>query len=227
MSTKKCPQCAAEIRAEARFCAACGAPLTADVTPSDAQAAPSGRGTAGRDLAIVVGMLLVVVAAYTLLHKPQMAPSKPVGGQSQSAQDAHAGMDMGEMMAGLGGLPTDFDGLVTSGNRYMDEGNYPVAAECYRRALAVNPDAPNVRVDFGACLHGMGLPQRAVEELRVVLKDHPDHPIANFNLGVVYFGENDKDSARVYLEKYMALDPVGSAAEKARSYLDGLGAGAR
>jgi tetratricopeptide (TPR) repeat protein len=216
MANRKCPQCAADVPADARFCAQCGAPMTPDAVLSDAKAGPSGRGTKARDLAIVVGALIVVVVAYALLHRPPAAPTRPMAGQSGSAHEGHAGMDMGEMMVGL---PVDFEGLVASGNRFMDDGNYPVAAECYRRALAINSDAPDVRVDFAACLHGMGLPQRAVEELRHVLKVQPDHPIANFNLGLVYLGENERDSARVYLQKYLVLDPGGKAAEDARDYL--------
>ena len=85
-----------------------------------------------------------------------------------------------------GGFPSDYEGLVRMGNEAMDAAQYAMAAEAYKRALAIDSSSLAVRTDFGACLHGMGLPQRALEELRKVIAADPAHVIANFNMGVVH-----------------------------------------
>jgi tetratricopeptide (TPR) repeat protein len=80
-----------------------------------------------------------------------------------------------------------------------------------------------VQVDYGACLHGMGLPQRAIEEFNRVLKEHPSHALAAFNLGIVYYDLNEFDSARVYLQRSLDIDPDSKAAEGARQLLQDIG----
>jgi tetratricopeptide (TPR) repeat protein len=123
----------------------------------------------------------------------------------------------------LENLPTEYGPLVKAGNDFMDQQNFPLAAELYRRALAIDSTSPDVRTDFGACLHGMGLVHRAIEEFHRVISEHPEHGIANFNLGVVYFGNGENDSALYYLEKYVKGNPEGTPADMAREYLKQIG----
>jgi len=174
---------------------------------------PTGR----RDLLIIAGVLLVVTAGYFAFKRPVSVPSRPKA-EIQSHSDMPMG-DMTEAMGVLENLPTDYSSLVSLGNEFMDKRNYPVAAECYKRALALQGDSPDVRVDYGACLHGMGLPHRAIEEFRRVTGINPSHAIANFNLGIVYYDLNETDSARVYWRKYLTIDPDGQAAQAARDLL--------
>jgi tetratricopeptide (TPR) repeat protein len=174
---------------------------------------PTGR----RDLLIITGVLLVVTAGYFAFKRPVSVPSGPKA-EIQSHSDMPTG-DMADAIKTLDNLPTDYSSLVTLGNEFMDERNYPVAAECYKRALALQGNSPNVRVDYGACLHGMGLTHRAIEEFRRVLDINPSHAIVNFNLGIVYYDLNETDSARVYWRKYLTIDPNGQAAQAARDLL--------
>jgi Tfp pilus assembly protein PilF len=62
-----------------------------------------------------------------------------------------------------------------------------------------------------------------LEEFRKVLAEHPDHVVAYFNLGVVFQGLGEKDSARYYWEKYLQIDPSGKPADAARQYLREMG----
>jgi Tfp pilus assembly protein PilF len=105
----------------------------------------------------------------------------------------------------------------------MDHENFPVAAECYRRALALDGSSTDVRSDYGSCLHGMGLPQRAIDEFRKVLAQDPKHTICNFNLGVVFNEMKLTDSARYYWNKYLKMEPQGKAADAARQLLKEIG----
>ena len=169
-----------------------------------------------RDNFIVVVILLIVTGGYLLVKQPwsQPVPVNP-GGHNHASS-------MSEAMQNIGELPEDYDALIAMGNEYMDNFNYPVAAECYRRALEIDGSSLDVRTDYGACLHGMGLPHRAKEEFHKVIEKYPQHGIANYNLGIVFYSEKNIDSARYYWEQYLIHDPNGTASENARKLLKEL-----
>jgi len=170
---------------------------------------------------ILGAVFLAVIVGYFVLKKPKVVPESPAS-EVTSPNDV-AARDMNEAMQMLENLPTDYSSLIALGNKYMDERNYPVAAECYQRALAMNGDSLDVRVDYGACLYEMGLPRRAIEEFRRVIEMNPSHTLANFDVGVVYYDLNEIDSARVYWQRYLTLDPNGKAAEAAHALLEKIG----
>lgn len=221
MSESKCPSCNASTPEEARFCPGCGAALKAGETQAkSAKSRDDGKQTSMRDNLIIVGVIVLVTVSYFLYVKPQPVAQPPQ--QQTGDPDSPHGSDMGAMMAALPDIPADYEGLVQMGNETMDMGNYPVAAECYKRALAISGVSYEVRTDFGACLHAMGLPDRAIEEFYKVINEHPEHGIANYNLGIVYYGMQELDSARAYWEKYLEIDPNGQASKSARSFLKEL-----
>ena len=175
-------------------------------------------GHIGRDATILVGIAVLVVAGYMLFVRPR-------GLTSDSAPAEHpeaAGADMSQAMQALGAFPDDFDSLVAMGNGFMDSEQFAVAAECYKRALE-RRDNPDVRVDLGSCLNSMGLPERAIEEFRRVLSSHPDHLVANFNCGVVYYDRQQLDSARACFRRCIQLQPKGDVADQARRVLKEIG----
>ncbi|MFZ1682705.1 MAG: tetratricopeptide repeat protein [Candidatus Zixiibacteriota bacterium] len=227
----KCPKCSSSIADGVKFCPECGSPIAA-IVKQEPSTGPKKSNTV-RDAAIIVGVLAVVTAAYFLFkEKPEppmrSEPNTP-SAANQMPADAASGQDSphdeGTAMnsALLDSLPKDYNSLVQFGNNYMDHGNYAVAAECYRRALAISEESQDVRVDYGACLHGMGLADRAIDEFRKVLAKNAKHPIANYNMGIVYSEIGKQDSMKVYMKKYLALDPNGLASESAKSFLKKAG----
>ncbi len=177
--------------------------------------------TLKRDILVIVGVMAFVGLAYLAFAKTTPMPLPP-SEQSASHGTNDSQMDMSHAMTMLDDIPNDFESLVQNGNNYMDQGNFAVAAELYRRALEIR-NVPDVRVDYGACLHGMGLPIRAIETFKQVIIDQPGHTIATFNLGVVYFDQQQLDSARVYFNKYLELEPNGQAIEQAERFLREMG----
>lgn len=237
MAEKFCPQCGVTADKSAKFCAECGTPLGQPGAKSGKSDSSKGKSNATRDLLIVVGVLAVVAVGYFVLaERPappappqqQMGQQQPGGQAGQGTADPHAGDSVS--MAILDSVPNDYKTLVQTAYHYHDEGgrtgnaqNFAIAAELYRRALAIDGKDLNVRVDYGAVLHGMGLPQRALEEFGVVLKEAPRHPIANFNMGIVHHDVGNADSAKVYFKKYLEIEPNGTAAQGARQFLQELG----
>ncbi len=219
MNSKKCKSCGVDVPADAKFCPECAAPLTPGARQSSKTAISKKRSNPRRDNLIIIGVIVVVAVGYLIMNRPAPSETPP---PAANAQNPHGG-DMDAMMGALANMPSDYASLVQMGNESMDHGNYAVAAECYKRALAQEGSSSNVRTDYGACLHGMGLPQRALEEFRKVLSDDPAHTIANYNLGVVFFSIEQSDSAKVYFTKYLKLDPQGHAASSAQNYLKEIG----
>ena len=216
--SKKCPSCRTSVADNVKFCPDCGTPISKNAVKQAAAKKKSGL----RDTLIIVGVLAVVAVAFFIMQKPKEIPRPPQQQQSNTNHPEVEGMD-NNMMGALANLPTDFGSLVSIGNQTMDQGNYAMAAECYRRALELKHDDYNDRTDYGACLHGMGLPDRAIQEFKHVISEHKEHGIAHFNLGIVYYSVQQPDSAKTYFNKYLKLEPAGKAAEAARTYLKEIG----
>jgi tetratricopeptide (TPR) repeat protein len=223
MNDRMCSACGSELPPDARFCPECGSPVEQTATKDTVAGKPEAtrQSTKIRDIAIVIGVLVVVGVGYFIFRSPAQPPRPQAEGNVSGHPDVE-GMDMGGAMQALSDLPTDYESLVNLGNKFMDEMNFPVAAECYKRALAIDGSSTNVRTDYGACLHGMGLPHRALEEFQTVLKQNPEHAIVQFNIGIVFHDLQELDSAKYYWQKYLELDPEGPAAPAARNLLSEL-----
>jgi tetratricopeptide (TPR) repeat protein len=116
-------------------------------------------------------------------------------------------------------LPKDFKKLVEMGNHYFDHQQFHDAMVIYKKALEINPDDLDVRTDYAACLNFLGDFEGAKRELKKVLTKSPNHPVANFNLGVVHINKGENDSARKYWNKYLKLDPNSPRAQEVRKLL--------
>jgi tetratricopeptide (TPR) repeat protein len=223
-----CPSCGKEIIPDAKFCPECGIPM-GNYQGSHAEKAHLTK-TGFRDTGIIVGVLVLMASAYFILRLPSHSavsaePKQPYDAM-QNQPPSHPeipGMANQPEMAMIDSLPKDYESMVMYGNQFMDNGQFPLAAECYKRALATNSSSTDVRVDYGACLHAMGLGDRALREFRTVLESKPAHPIAIFNVGVVFMDKKLKDSAKTYFDKYLSLEPDGRASEAAKQFLNEIG----
>jgi len=215
MSTKVCNSCGREVAESAKFCSECGGAFS--IQKQGKIAAPKMGSGPIRETFLVLGVVAIITAGYFLFSTHQSVPKPP----RQSSIPGHE--NLGDMGADLSNLPEDYDGLVSAGDNFMSQNNFAVAAECYKRALEIDGSSPDVRSDFGSCLYGMGLADRALEEFRTVREKFPLHSVSLFNLGIVFYGQNKSDSARYYFSKYLKMEPNGKASEQARTYLKELG----
>lgn len=93
------------------------------------------------------------------------------------------------------------------------------AAENYERSLELNPDDLDVKTDLAtAYLNDATNPMRAVQTVKEVLEENPDHVRANFNYGLMLAQINRTDQAQAQFEKVVGLtepeDPVHQRAEQ-------------
>jgi tetratricopeptide (TPR) repeat protein len=81
------------------------------------------------------------------------------------------------------------------GGRYLEAGNWAVAAELFRRGLELAPSDTSLRHRLGTALFQMGAVRGAVEEFERVLRTAPDHARAHFSLGVILRDSGRHDEA--------------------------------
>jgi tetratricopeptide (TPR) repeat protein len=93
------------------------------------------------------------------------------------------------------------------------------AAQNYERSLELDPEDLDVKTDLAtAYLNDATNPMRAVEVVKEVLEENPDHVRANFNYGLMLAQINRVDQAQEQFEKVVSLtepgDPVHQRAEQ-------------
>jgi cytochrome c-type biogenesis protein CcmH/NrfG len=104
--------------------------------------------------------------------------------------------------------PKDFDALVELGNIDFDQRNFSTASGWYSKALELQPDNVNVRIDMATTMFYSENFDGAIEEFKKALAINPTHPQALFNIGVAYLhGKNDSRSALEWWERLVATNP--------------------
>jgi Tfp pilus assembly protein PilF/ribosomal protein L40E len=105
------------------------------------------------------------------------------------------------------------------------------AAQNYERSLELDPEDLDVKTDLAtAYLNDATNPMRAVEIVKEVLEEDPDHVRANFNYGLMLAQINRTDQAQEQFEKVVSLtepgDPVHQRAEQELARMQSVQGGA-
>jgi tetratricopeptide (TPR) repeat protein len=125
--------------------------------------------------AAALGIAVVAAIGITTQKPPLVIP----GATREQAQVADS------LVKALGRDSLDIVANIELGNLYYDTHNFGDAVRYYRRALAVHPDLPDVRVDMAVSLHQSGHTPEALGELSQVLAAHPEHVIARLDRGII------------------------------------------
>ena len=175
------------------------------------------KSTYGRYTLLIIGVIVVFVAAYILFKKDP--EQKSTGFKHPEV----SGFTMGstpEMDKFIAELPQGYDELIGLGNNYMDQGMYAMAIECYQRGRSIDSTDPNVIIDLGACYHAVGGSEKALGLFEKALAIKPDHVIGHFNAGIVYRQLGNNEMAVRYWEKVIELQPGTPLADTARTLID-------
>jgi tetratricopeptide (TPR) repeat protein len=161
-----------------------------------------------------VVFLIVIISALVAgcdrtRDKPLVTPAPP---PAAAAPEATPSAQLALPQAGAPqAAPAQGDSLQTwiaLGNNEMDSSRFAEAIVAYQKALDLDPNNADVRVDMGTCYRNLGKPDRAIEEYQLALKANPRHPNAYRNSGVVYANDLHKPAEAIKaFEKYLEVYP--------------------
>jgi tetratricopeptide (TPR) repeat protein len=202
-----CSKCGSDLPKQTNFCPACG------------YGPKVNTGKQGRSVILFLTLVIVVLGGGYLIATYTDQPHNPAAHPSIPGMTGDSIPTFDQMMSNL---PDDYNELVRIGNFYMDREFYPIAIECYRRALAIDSSDPDLMTDLGACYHADNRLDKAVDVLNRALTLDPEHKIACFNLGIVYKTMGYADSTKKYWNKFLELEPNSSIADTLRQILNEL-----
>lgn len=192
-----CAKCGAGMPMGVKFCGKCGATLEAETPPAKKETPPV-LGPGVRALLIVWGLGLL--AGLLLGRAWPPAPAAPL----ERAADRET---------------ENAEALLARAHAASDNGQFSEAAGLYKRALPLAPSNPSLLVDLGIAQVALGDDASARASFKSALLGRAPHPAALYNLGLLAERNGNPERARVYYARYLALDPGGSRAAKARAKL--------
>jgi tetratricopeptide (TPR) repeat protein len=109
------------------------------------------------------------------------------------------------------------------GNDYFDSRQQEKAIEAYGKALALNPNNPDVLTDQGVMYRDLGRFDEAIANFEKASKLDPGHIQSTYNLGVVWANDKrDSAKATAAFQRVIALAPTSPQATDARKALADL-----
>jgi tetratricopeptide (TPR) repeat protein/mono/diheme cytochrome c family protein len=101
----------------------------------------------------------------------------------------------------------------------MQQGDYPHAAERYRKSLEGDPENFRAQADLALALAALGTLPEAVKQFEAALRLNPRDSLSHANLGRVLAAQGNLARAKAELEQALRLDPDQAVA---RDALQGL-----
>jgi TPR repeat protein len=115
---------------------------------------------------------------------------------------------------------SDFETSVNKGNAAFDQGNHAEAIGYYQHALELQPNDANVLTDVAVSYRSMGQSNKAIQSLEKALRIYPEHEVAMYNLGIIYFYDlNDKEKAAQIWNKFMRVSKNNAVVSQVREIL--------
>ncbi|MCL6472999.1 MAG: tetratricopeptide repeat protein [Firmicutes bacterium] len=119
--------------------------------------------------------------------------------------------------------PKSADAWVKLGNAYSDYAKssndssaLSKAIDSYRKALELDPNNVNARVDMAIQYFYSGQVETATAEARKAIEINPNHALAYFNLAEFLRASGKSEEAIQAYEKYIELDPKGEGVKLAK-----------
>jgi len=93
------------------------------------------------------------------------------------------------------------------GDQHLHAGNFAAAAQCYREAIAIDPDNAKAYNNLGFALNEQGLAEDAQEALTRALAIDPSMGDAHYLLGTIAQGQQQAELACEHFRKALELAP--------------------
>lgn len=110
-------------------------------------------------------------------------------------------------MSDINNQPETADAWYAAGNDKVNLGDINGAGECYRRALALQPDHCEANLNLGNVYFSQGKQEQAAIQYQKAIQSNPNHAVARCNLGNVYYSMGRYDEAANSYQTAIQLDP--------------------
>ena len=193
---------------------------------------------------LVAGFLVGLAAERYLLHEetvplappvasapvalaPSLGGGMPTGGAMPTAgptlPSAEVQARISRAEAAVLADPKNHDAWLSLGNDFFDIHQAQKSVDAYGKALAIQPNDPNVLTDQGVMFRELRKFDQAVANFQKASKLDPAHVQSLFNLGVVYSSDLAKpDEAAKAWNRVIAMAPNSEQAGQARQMLSTL-----
>ena len=130
---------------------------------------------------------------------------------------------LGELKNIVAADPTNFQAWVALGNEYFDGNQFMDAIEAYDKALAIQPNSPDVLTDQGVMFKRLGWFDRAIQNFSKANELDPTHATSVYNLGVVYrYDLQDFAKAQAAWTRFLEINPTGPGSDRVRQDLESM-----
>ncbi len=165
-----------------------------------------------KNILITVLILFFIYAGYLFkdsLTVPEHIHSRDDNPQSDVRQPE--GIDTGQIKELVEQVKNDsnnFSLLMKLGRAYSESVEYVSAVEIFTKAMKLNPQNPEVRVDLGIALRQTGRIKEALELFEAVKKEAPEFGEVWLQLGIIYrFSLKNNQRALEYFQTFLTLEP--------------------
>lgn len=229
LRTIVCASCGRVNPSTGKVCYGCGSPLDAAPAAVETKKEPSAPKTKAKKKKqipqsnYVIGIFIALVAGIVAIEYLQ-SPSGDTHVHTPATQQAQPTdpsvlTEITNLEVKIKSNPKDSDALLQLANRLHDAKFYPRAIETYKQFLTLKPNDADARVDLAICYFETDDVTRAVQEIETVVKKHPKHQMATFNMGVIQLSSGNMTEAKKWLKKAVDIDSLSPAGQRARELL--------
>ncbi len=245
-TTVRCQQCGAENDSTNENCKSCGFVLAKTKSKKEKSPQPEQQRTARKKtqdqpavaswkmVAGFVAFLAVGVFALQLFTAKKVEPIQKAPAQENApAANMGALQQIDAMEKRLARNLNDDQLRLQLANLLNDNRFFDKAIQRYSEYLQKHPKDADARVDLGICYYETERTDEAKREMMKALESNPKHILGHFNLGIVNLriaqsamnaGNTEQankavQEANEWFRKTVALDPNGSAGQRAQRLL--------
>lgn len=177
------------------------------------------------------GLALGFLAGYLVARKPEapIVAAAPASPESDPSAHAHLGDQLARaerirtLEQETARNPKDVEAWIQLGNDYFDTHQAQKSVDAYGKALALQPDNPDVLTDQGVMYRELRQFQKALDNFQKANRLNPKHLQSLFNQGVVYAEDlNQPDKAIEAWNRVIAVDPNTPLAQQARQAIQAV-----
>lgn len=134
---------------------------------------------------LIIGFLLGILVGGKTMGGSGAGVSAPAQHAAPLGSSANLAARIAEMEKVVAQDPKNVQAWVTLGNDYFDTNNPQKSVQAYDKALALNPNDPNVLTDQGVMFRALGFFDRALANFEKANTLNPQHLQSLYNMGIV------------------------------------------